>query len=122
MEASRKSGLWGEIYASRKLNEKGYTVLTSNYRCRLGEIDLIAINDEFICFVEVKTRGENSLYLPREAVDFSKQSKIIATAKLFLKSHTVKLQPRFDVCEVYLDSKFKPLKINYIENAFSEGI
>lgn len=122
MEASRKSGLWGEIYAARHLIKNGYSIIAGNYHSRMGEIDLIAKKDDFLCFVEVKTRGENSFYQAKEAVDFSKQRKIIATSKIFLKNHPMDIQPRFDVCEIYLDSKFKPIKINYIENAFTETI
>lgn len=114
--------MWGEIYAARYLRDNGYVVLTGNYRSRHGEVDIIAEKGKYICFVEVKTRGENRLYEPKEAVDYSKQQKLIATSKLFIKEHLTKKQPRFDVCEVFLDGNFSPVKINYIENAFAENI
>ena len=75
-----------------------------------------------MCFVEVKTRGEERLYEPKEAVDFSKQEKLISTSKIVMKAYPNGKQPRFDVCEVFLDGGFNLIKINYIENAFTEGI
>jgi len=51
------TGARGEVAAARSLRERGYAVITANYRCRLGEIDIIAENAQYICFVEVKTRA-----------------------------------------------------------------
>ena len=116
-----KSGVWGEIFAARYLRDNGYRIITGNFRSRLGEIDLIAQKGSYMCFVEVKTRGRDHIYEAKEAVDFSKQEKLIATSKLFMKAYPNSKQPRFDVCEVYLDERYKPMKINYIENAFSES-
>jgi len=84
----------------------------------MGEIDIIAEKDKLLCFVEVKARGENAIARPMEAVDTSKQEKLIAASKLFLENFPRKLQPRFDVCEVWLGENFEILKINYIENAY----
>lgn len=114
-----KTGIWGEVYAARYLRDNGYKIITSNYRSRLGEIDIIAQKDKNICFVEVKARGENPIAEPMEAVDAAKQKRIIATSKLFLKAYEYKLQPQFDVCEVRLNGNFEIIKINYIENAYS---
>ena len=83
---------------------------------------MIAQKGKYICFVEVKTRGEERLYEPKEAVDFAKQEKLISTSKIFMKAYPNGKQPRFDVCEVFLDSEFNAKKINYIENAFSENV
>ena len=96
------TGKLGELAAGRYLRENGYEIITANYRCRLGEIDIIAKQNKYICFVEVKTRSENYKYAPADAVTFSKRKKIIAAAKLYIASHNVDLQPRFDVAEVSL--------------------
>ena len=77
-------GAAGEVLAARYLRDKGYTIEAANYRCRFGEIDIIASDKTYIVFVEVKTRAENSLYQPREAVTQMKQRRIVKTAKLFL--------------------------------------
>ena len=113
-----KTGLWGEVHAARWLRDNGYDIISSNYRTRQGEIDIIGSKGKFLCFVEVKTRGENPIARPMEAVDSGKQERIIAASKVFIKNSGLKLQPRFDVCEVWLDADYKVIKINYIENAY----
>ncbi len=110
-------GRYGEIIAARYLRKNGYSIATAQYKCRLGEIDIIAENKKYICFVEVKTRSEGMKYAPADAVDTSKRQKIIAASKLFLKNHNSKRQPRFDIVEVYFKGDV-PTKINFIENAF----
>lgn len=113
-----KTGVWGEIYAARHLRTKGYRIITSNYRTRMGEIDIVATKGKYICFVEVKTRGENPIAQPMEAVDTNKQQRLLATARIFMQNTDYGLQPRFDVCEVWLDGNFKQIKLNYLENAY----
>ncbi|MGN0173655.1 MAG: YraN family protein [Acutalibacteraceae bacterium] len=120
MNKSNINGVNGETLAAKFLVKKGYEIAALNYRCRQGEIDIIADDDEYILFVEVKSRNENALYLPREAVDEAKQKKIILTALQYLAATGIELQPRFDVLEVYSDSKNpNKAKINHIKNAFS---
>lgn len=67
------TGKLGELAAGRYLRENGYEIITANYRCRLGEIDIIAKQNKYICFVEVKTRSENYKYAPADAVTFLKE-------------------------------------------------
>lgn len=114
-----KQGIWGEIFAVRYMRDRGYDPVTINFRSRVGEIDIVARKDGFMCLVEVKTRGENAISLPAEAVNEEKQRKLIAAAKIFARAYPHFEQDRFDVCEVYLDNNLKPVKINYIENAFN---
>ncbi len=113
-----KSGVWGELYAARYLRDNGYRIIAGNYRRRVGEIDIVAEKDNTVCFVEVKTRGENPLFTPAEAVDEIKQSKIVATAGLFMNKYESKCDIRFDIIEVILDNDFNKLSLNHIENAF----
>ncbi|HEX3026712.1 MAG TPA: YraN family protein [Clostridia bacterium] len=115
------TGRLGELAAARYLRKAGCEILSANYRTRFGEIDLIASDGRFLIFAEVKTRRENSLFLPREAVDQKKQEKIIAAAKLYLSVNQTKLQPRFDVIEVVTAAggEFQVLSIHQIENAFT---
>ena len=61
---SKKTGLWGEIYAARYLRQKGYSIKSSNYRLSGGEIDIIAEKDDVFCFVEVKTRSVGAYFSP----------------------------------------------------------
>ena len=116
-------GAVGEVLAARFLREKGYGVLASNYRCRLGEVDIIAADKQYIAFVEVKTRRGDSLYSPREAVTLSKQRRLIATASLYLRNNPVDKQPRFDVIEVVTKPNDPMVveEINHIMGAFEAG-
>lgn len=113
-----KIGVWGEVYAARYLRDNGYKILTSNYVCRFGELDLVASKDGTVCFVEVKTRNEKTNIRPMEAVDEFKGERLEMAAKSFLSVSKIKSETRFDVCEVYLDDNNKPSGINYIKNAF----
>ena len=116
-------GAAGEVLAARFLREKGYTVVSSNFRCRQGEIDIIATHDDYIVFVEVKTRQENALYAPREAVTAAKQRRLLLTAAIYLSRFSVGLQPRFDVVEVVTKTKdpMKIAEINHIIGAYEAG-
>ncbi|MCL2627558.1 MAG: YraN family protein [Oscillospiraceae bacterium] len=107
-------GNWGEKVALEYLSDKGYTTVSKGFRSRFGEIDIIVKNREFLVFVEVKTRKNADFAHAREFVTKSKQKKIIATANYYLAKRPAKLQPRFDVMEIYT----QPYKINHIENAF----
>ncbi len=113
-----KTGVWGEIFAARYLRDNGYKILTSNYVCRFGELDLVASKKGTVCIVEVKTRNRNTAISPMEAVDIHKQSRVEAAAKSFLSYSGMKSEIRFDVCEVFLDDNMQLFDINYIENAF----
>ena len=115
-------GRKGEIEAVKYLSANGYKILDRNFHSRFGEIDIIASKKDIIAFIEVKTRSENAIYSPREAVDFHKQQKCIKTAQAYLVQNRVELQPRFDVSEILLqnreDNKLRLKEFNYIENAF----
>ena len=113
-----KTGVWGEIFAARYLRDNGYEILSSNYVCRFGELDIVAVKNKTVCFVEVKTRNENTKIRPMEAVDEGKQKRLELAAKSFLSSAKIDAVTRFDVCEVYLDDSYTLCGINYIENAF----
>lgn len=118
--AGVSKGAVGEVLAARFLRDAGYTIIAGNYKTRLGEIDIIAADDEYIVFVEVKARAEDSFYTPREAVTAAKQKRIIKTALLYISHYPDPRQMRFDVIEV-LTAKNEPLKalqINHIQNAY----
>ncbi len=122
--AGLSKGAAGEMLAARFLRQKGYTIVAANFRCRLGEVDIIASDRQYIAFVEVKTRTEGSLYSPREAVTVAKQRKLIQTAALFLKSHPeIQKQPRFDVIEVVTKpgNVMEVAEIDHILNAYEAG-
>ena len=96
--------------------------MAANYRCRLGEIDLIAENRDYLVFVEVKLRKSAAFAEALEFVDRHKQERIRRTAELYLCEHPEQTkQPRFDVIEVYAPNgtETKRPEIRHLEDAFS---
>ena len=120
----RKIGELCEEYVVEYINKKGYTLKDKNFRMgRTGEIDIIAENDDFLCFIEVKARSIVSYGYPKEAVDYRKQQKIINISRYYImKNSNITKQPRFDVAEVFFkekDNDLSIIKINIIESAFT---
>ena len=113
-----KAGVWGEIYTVRYLRDRGYKIISSNYVCRFGELDAVAMKDGVLCFVEVKTRNELTQSRPMEAVDEAKQERVRLAANSFISYSKLNNPIRFDVSEVYLDDDYKCRSVNYIKNAF----
>lgn len=120
---SRRQGQMGEMEASRYLRQKGYDILAANYRTRLGEIDIVARDGEWVVFVEVKTRAPGSMIRPLEAVTPVKQKRMIAAALSYLERTRWQGSVRFDVIEVVpQDGSFlRPSRIQHIVNAFEAG-
>lgn len=120
MGLNNLNGAWGEALAAQYLRKKKYTVVAAGYRSRFGEIDLIAEYKQYLVFVEVKLRKSDAFAAAREYVDRRKQDKLRVTASMYLSRYPTKLQPRFDVVEIYCpegrDTK-KP-EITHIEGAF----
>ena len=119
-ENARLLGQWGEEQVAEKLRRDGWTIVTLNFRCRFGELDLVAENKTFLAFVEVKLRKNDRFGSACEAVTLSKQRKLRAAAQYYLINHPTRLQPRFDVAEVYAPQgvRTEMPTIYYIENAF----
>lgn len=117
---NRLLGQWGEALVAQDLRKKGWSIQAAGYRCRMGEIDLIAANRKFLVFVEVKLRKNDHFATAAEAVNFRKQERLRAAAQLYLARYPTQLQPRFDVAEVYAPQGVDTPnpRINYIENAF----
>lgn len=119
--SSGETGRTGERMVAEYMRSKGLAVIRQNYHSRFGEIDIIAESAEYIIFTEVKTRRENSIVSPAEAVDAPKQRRIMLTAEDFLLKFQTELQPRFDVAEVTVYRKKdgrEGYRLNYIKNAF----
>ena len=94
-------GVSGEQQAKKYLIKQGYKVLETNYKTVLGEIDIVAKKDDFIVFVEVKTRSNTKFGLPRESVTPYKQNKIRAVATHYLKTkNMLNSNVRFDVIDI----------------------
>jgi putative endonuclease len=94
-------GTAGEDLACRHLIESGYAILARNWRCRSGEVDVIARDGETTVFVEVKERGDRSHGEPLEAVTYGKRRRIIRAAALYAASRGLTERPlRFDVVSI----------------------
>lgn len=110
---NKEKGRMGEDIAAAFLEERGYHILCRNYSRRFGEIDIIAENDSFLVFVEVKYRKSIKAGYPREAVGFAKQSKIRNTALAYISEKGITDRAmRFDVVEIINN------RAQHIENAF----
>ncbi|MBQ8133251.1 MAG: YraN family protein [Clostridia bacterium] len=117
--AAQKTGDLGERAAESFLVKKGFETVERNYRSRYGEIDIIAKNEQYIVFAEVKTRSTAAIDRPSAWVDIRKQKKLMKTAAVYLDSSPTELQPRFDVIEVVYEKNTKVIvSIEHIENAF----
>lgn len=120
MATNKLSGAWGEALAAEFLRKKRFKILASGYRCRFGEIDLIAKDRKHLVFVEVKTRKTADFARAREYVDHRKQDRIRSTAAMYLSRYPTNLQPRFDVIEIYAPEGMNTAhpEINHLEDAF----
>lgn len=113
-------GAWGESLAAEFLLKKRYRVVASQYRCRFGEIDLIACDKKHIVFVEVKLRKSDQFARAAEFVDYHKQNRLRTTAAFYLSENETNLHPRFDVIEIYAPQGIETLnpEIIHLEDAF----
>ena len=118
MSGRKAAGDRGEAEVARYLRKKGYTLLASQWRCRFGELDLVARDKRgTVCFVEVKLRSAGAIGLPREFVDARKQERLRTAAAAYLSAHDIDAPARFDVAEVYAEND-GALRVEYLENAF----
>lgn len=113
-------GAWGEALAADYLRKKRYTLVAAGFRSRFGEIDLIVQNRTYLVFVEVKLRKSDHFAAAREYVDRRKQDKLRVTASIYLSRYPTKLQPRFDVIEIYCPQGRDTIEphITHLEGAF----
>lgn len=114
-----KVGKIGEDVAVSYLKRCGYKIIARNFRLRCGEIDIIAKDHDYICFIEVKTRISDMFMEPFEGIDFIKQKKIQQTAAMWLSLQRLDNSLcRFDVIPIILNENHKALEIEHIKDAF----
>jgi len=120
-DGRRRLGAFGERLAAAHLEAKGYRIRDRNYRCREGEIDIVAQDGETLVFVEVRTRRGDALGGPAESVTATKQLRLVAAATAYVQSLA---QPpadqRIDVVAVQLSPGGRLLAIDHIEGAVAE--
>lgn len=111
------TGRLGEVEAARFLEKNGYKVLERNFRCRYGEIDIVAREGRTIAFVEVKTRGSEAFGTPFASVDARKQKKITLAAHFYIENNKLSdADLRFDV--VGIEKKEGSLTFELVKDAF----
>lgn len=112
----RYLGIKGENIAVNYLQRKGFRILERNFRCRLGEIDIVALHDGYLIFVEVRTKSNIKYGLPQESVTVTKMNKLRRLAQFYLTQRSFKkLNVRFDVVAV---NCARETKITHIKDAF----
>ena len=116
MAEHNELGALGEKLAVAYLTEKGYEILTTNWRSGQMEIDIIAQNKDFLVVAEVKTRSTNVFGEPEEFVNKQKQKLLIKAAEAYVVKMDLDVEVRFDIISV-LVNKGKH-QINHIEDAF----
>jgi putative endonuclease len=110
-------GKTGEDIAFRKIKKLGYKCLERNYRCPLGEIDLIARHKDCLVFIEIKTRKGRDIGYAKEAIDLRKKRQISKAALYYLKEKNCPdARSRFDVVAVSINQEGPEIEV--IENAF----
>ena len=116
---TRTVGSDAEQFADKFLKRQGLATVTRNFRCRLGEIDLIARDGDAIVFVEVRYRASNRFSGAGQTVDIHKQRKLIRTAALFtaMRPKYANCVMRFDVVAIDADEHGKKT-IDWIKDAF----
>ena len=115
----RRTGDGGEDLAASYLVKKGYSIVARNFRCKTGELDIIAAGPEsVIAFVEVKTRQSTDFGLPCQAVNEKKRLRLIRSAQFFLLKNPQyrRLQPRMDIIEIL--NVNDEMYIRHLPNAF----
>lgn len=117
-DAQKKiTGRAGEKVVADYIKSRKMKVIKRNYVTPFGEIDIIAEDDDYIVFIEVKTRSGDRYGAPSEAVDKTKRKHIVDSAKYYLKvTNSTEAFTRFDMAEVFSDNG--SYAVNYIEDAF----
>lgn len=116
MKPTKHLGNAGEQFTAQWLQKQEFSLLSRNFRTRWGEIDIIALKNNLVVFVEVRTR--TSLYFPTAlTVNKRKQQKLIKTAQIFVVQNNIEEKIlRFDIAALLV--KNNEFEINYIHNAF----
>lgn len=117
-KGKKELGNWGEDLAVEYLISKGYKILIRNFRTSHGELDIVAEKNDFLLFVEVKTRTSHSYFYPEDSVTRRKQMHLLQAAEQFLSSQNGKFVSwQFDVIAIDFDEQ-KKVHIEHFENVF----
>ncbi len=116
--ARKNLGDFGESTAAKFLKDKAYEIVATNYRCRYGEIDIVARDNNQIVFVEVRTKKGRSFGTPEESVGSIKQSRMVSAAQTYLQDKGFENSDwRIDVVAIEVNSRDKVQRIDVLKNA-----
>jgi putative endonuclease len=115
-DGRRAKGQWGEGLAAALLRLKGYRIEARNWRCALGEIDIVARDRDTLVFVEVKARSGGSAGPPEDAVDARKQRRLVQLAQAYLAHRGGEVACRFDVVAISGDRRLP--RVRHLRDAF----
>lgn len=116
MASHNELGKWGEEIARNYLLTQGYAISGENIRIAGIELDFIAMKDDAICFVEVKTRASDFTD-PADAIDRKKRARIIRAADTYMRAYEIPLEPRFDII-IVIGTPETGYTIEHIPDAF----
>ena len=115
----QRRGQQGEALAVAYLQQQGYQIQHQNYRCRYGEVDIIAWDEATLVFVEVKTKGHLRFGAPQSMVDWRKQQKLTRVAMAYVQQQALRDTPvRFDVVAIVWGAEAPP-EVTHLPAAFS---
>lgn len=120
MAGSHTLGKRGEALALKYLVDNGFRILEKNWVAGKKEIDIIAEDNEFIIFIEVKTRMADYLLHPRDAVSVPKQRNIIYAAHTYIQRNECEKEARFDIISVVAEGRHH--RLEHIKHAFYPGL
>lgn len=122
MDRRRALGKLGEALAAGELERRGYRIVERNWRCPVGELDIVAEKDGARVFVEVRARRGDRFGTPEESITPIKRAKLLEVAQTYLDEHAEQDREwRIDVVAVELSPHGELLRIDVIENAVEEG-
>jgi putative endonuclease len=113
-------GAWGEELAARYLEERGLTVISRNFRCPAGEIDIVAQDGDCLVFCEVKTRRGHGCGSPLESVPAAKQRRLVRLASWYVAAESWSGAVRFDVVGVSVSASGRA-RVDWVADAFTGG-
>lgn len=121
MRGKKETGLEGENMAKQYLKQKGYEIRETNWRFRRAEVDLIAMDENILVFVEVKTRSYDFFGKPESFVSKTKEKLLIDAANRYMEQIGHDWEIRFDVVGIVVSTR-KMTEIRHIKDAFWGGI
>ena len=120
-DARRTLGQHGETLAAQRLQSLGYRLRECNWRCPVGELDIVAEKEGVLVFVEVRTRRGDRFGTPEESITPAKRAKLLEVAQTYLEEHAEEDRNwRIDVVAVEIGPRGEIIRLDIIENAIEE--